>query len=130
GGDGGGGGGGGDAALTTKQIQWYGHEAAFTGVSLPLAIDNIVQASLFAAEGEPEGSADCVSEGQVSWVHRDVDGSGEISAGDTLALDFSNCLMFMENLPVDGPVELTVGELEGSLEGDDWALPLEGRLGE
>lgn len=110
GGSGGGNGGGsGGAPLTVKQVQWYGHEAAFTGVSLAglaVGLRDITVSGSFEPGVKVELA--CEDGGSFTRVFNDANANGGVDKGDSFDLEFLAC--GSTNGLLNGKALLTIGE--------------------
>lgn len=95
---GGGGSGGGDSESNPSEMGYYGAEAVAS------LIDNVAQMAYLVASGTENiptrqdypTTTGCINdEGQVSYVHDDVDSDDTLNAGDRYEVIFDNCQLDM-----------------------------------
>ncbi|VCU70150.1 hypothetical protein PIGHUM_02217 [Pigmentiphaga humi] len=125
-----GGGGGGSTSLTNKQMQWYGHETAFTGMGVSQAIEGIIVPAIMLAKPDA-ASVECDEGGSATGIWTDADDSGALSAGDTVALTATECTFSEDGIPFSGKATVVFDAVSGEVYDDsaDWALKATATLG-
>ncbi|GAA4327673.1 hypothetical protein GCM10023144_12550 [Pigmentiphaga soli] len=100
------------APYTAEQVKWYGHESAFTALSISRVGLLLTSVALETAGTNPSGPQACPGGGTFTAAVDDADSNEDLSAGDSVTLNFAGCFL-PDDMQADGQVKVTLTELNG-----------------
>ncbi|GAA0520542.1 hypothetical protein N5K27_17575 [Pigmentiphaga sp. GD03639] len=103
--------------MTQGELRTFSSSAYTTGLFLPYFALGYVNALItHVGDGMPEGPQPCAEgKGSRTSVYTDADHDGKISAGDSLAIDMTDCATRGLGEALNGQVRILVREVQGDL---------------